>query len=197
MNVDKLYAKLKVDSCLWPVIEQKQLFSKAFEATVCCVVWWNNMVPKIYSFWPEAISTALQTWNGRIGWNCLMFSFCMTFRERSFQLVNVSNSRRRVIRNRFRRVSECCTLPGVLLPDLHFACLSNINFLMVLIDLFIWHRPSLKYTGLFDDPTETPPPYLPSILPWGRLAIIKRGKIARRRLTLPARSGLKYECFVF
>lgn len=91
-------------------------------------------------------------YNRRSEWNCFMFSFQMTFWERSLQLVNASYSRRWVILNRFRRVSsQSCTLPGVLLHELQFTCHPNIKFLMLLIDLFIWQCLSLMCTGLLDN----------------------------------------------
>lgn len=91
-------------------------------------------------------------YNRRSEWNCFMFSFQMTFWERSLQLVNVSYSQRWVILNRFRRVSsQPCTLPGVLLHELQFTCHPNIKFLMLLIDLFIWQCLSLMCTGLLDN----------------------------------------------
>lgn len=73
----------------------------------------------------------------------------MAFSERSSKLLSVLYTRHWIILNRFSRVSQSCTLPGALIHEMQFICLPNIKFLMLLIDLFIWHFPSLMWVSPF------------------------------------------------
>lgn len=70
----------------------------------------------------------------------------MAFSERSSKLLSVLHTRYWIILNRFSRVSQSCALPGALIHEMQFICLPNIKFLMLLIDLFIWHFPLADVT---------------------------------------------------